>query len=326
MLPGVGVLVGFGWDLDFPFAVHIIRFRGHDIACHVHPIAECCCPLRRGGGSAKRPLSSRVQLRGRPHSSPHLGCVSSLFIARRSAIQMLPSPTAGCCLAAVTLAVYAIGACPNCIRSWDIYTSQYVVLGAINTKGFQPVLRTTKFGGTLLATAVVVAGALCTDVLVQYVYEYGIEHSMSTPALDSSARSTTNARVDLALSALRSPSQAQASCSLSSLTSSASVSGGFSLVSQSLPAPGPPNSSGLCSFAVSCPSVTVSVSPYAVYASQPTPGAVTVGLGPYLQLSSWSLTIGAAKPGAYTVGQPKSRCVRGGELARTLTGSPSRGA
>lgn len=230
-------------------------------------------------------------------------------MARRSAV--LPSPTAGCCLATVALAIYAIGACPNCIRSWDIYTSQYVVLGAINTKGFQPVLKTTKFGGTLLATAVVVAGALCTDVLVQYVYEYGIEHSISTPALDSSARSTTNARVDLALTALRSPAQAQASCSLSSLTSSASVSGGFSLVSQSLPAPGPPNSSGLCSFAVVCPSVTVSVSPYA---SLPTPGAVTVGLGPYLQLSSWSLTIGAAKPGAYTVGQPKSRCARGGEL------------
>ena len=177
-------------------------------------------------------------------------------------------------------------------------------MGSINIKGFQPVPKTTKFGGIMLAVAIFSAMALCTDILVQYVAEYGLERSWSAPAVDSQTIVTTNARVDLSLTAIRSPAQQGASCRLVSLLLSPSVLGGFSLVSQSEPSPDLPNVSASCSFKIKCNTMTVDMSPYA---SPVVPGTVTIALGAFLQLSSWTLKVGDAKPGAYTTGQLNSR-------------------
>lgn len=212
---------------------------------------------------------------------------------------------AGFCLAFVALAIYAAGACPRCIRYWDVYSPLYQVLGSINMKGFQPTLKTTKFGGTMLLTAAIIATALCTDVLVEYVNEYGVDRSWSTPAIDEQALVTTNARIDLSLSVLRSPVQPTAPCAITQLNSNAALVGGFSLVSQSQSnAPIDANSSALCSFYIVSQSLTVAMSPYA---APPVPGTLTVSLGSFLQVYGWSIKIADAKPSAYTIGQPNAR-------------------
>jgi hypothetical protein len=188
---------------------------------------------------------------------------------------------AGMIFVVLTLATYMAGYCFDGVKSWDMYSTQFAVMGAVNLKGFQPTPKTTKYGGTMVVIALITAAALCTDVLVQYVYEYGVERSWTMPALDVVARGTTNARVELNLVAVSSPGQESVFCSLSSLALSSAVVGRFSLTSQSSVSSGGPLE---CSFSVSCPSVTIALSPYPVSGVPQAPATLTVGLGAFLQV------------------------------------------
>ncbi len=112
--------------------------------------------------------------------------------------------------------------------------------------------------------------------------EYGVDRSWTTPALDVLARGTTNARIELSLNAQRDPNFPFAPCTLANLATSRAVDGQFSLTSQS--SVGSSSAQFTCAYAVTCPSMTVALSPYPVAGVVPAVATLTVGLGAYLQV------------------------------------------
>ena len=175
----------------------------------------------------------------------------------------------GLIVAVLLVALYASGRSPAVLREADFLSSALEVRGSVNIGGFLPTRKTSKFGGLLSSLAVVAVCALCADVLVEYVGDYGQEHSVTTPALDAAPRAAPNSAAYITVVAQRVASSTTATCLLTDLTPSSTLAATFRLtgVTSSYAAAGDTTSQLTCVFSVAASSVVVQLPVYATTAS-----------------------------------------------------------
>ena len=181
---------------------------------------------------------------------------------------------------------YSTGRAPAALKDGDFLSSALEVRGSVNIGGFLPTRKTSKFGGLLSSIAVVAVCSLCADVLVQYVGDYGQEHSVTTPALDAAPRSAPNSATQISVIAQRVGSTT-ALCQLTGLDPSTTLAAVFLLTGRTITyaSPSDTTSALTCAFTVSAPSVVAQLPVYPVTGAVANPATLTLGLGPFLQAS-----------------------------------------
>lgn len=186
---------------------------------------------------------------------------------------------------------YVCGRAPEGLAQYDLFGSTLELVKGQG--GYRTRARSSRFGGTLSVCFFITAIAMLIEVLVQNASsDFGIERTATFPAPDTSVFTAEDARMEVSIVAQRAPGATRYACLWSDIVSSPLVGQQLQLVEGTRAGT---NTTGnlTCSYRLASPSVRLLVGPYTSVVGT---AALSLGLGPGLQIASWEVKIFDGSP------------------------------